>query len=184
MTFAFVNNCRREMAQLAVPESVATLDLIEDFFHNGLNWTRDTYKAENGARCLVGAANYVRVSQIDCAKHWLLQAIKERAPQLKTIEAYNDSRRSYEEVAGVIRRAKQLAQQAQLPAPRPVAALPAPVTGKNLPAVRASSASVPAVRDVTPPAPQRVGRYRPGLTAGVAVAAGFSAAVFAALLEE
>jgi hypothetical protein len=181
MTFKLMDNCRREMAQLAVPESVATLDYIEDFFHNGLNWTRDTYKAENGARCLVGAANYVRVSQIDCAKHWLLQAIQERAPQLKTIEAFNDdSRRSYEEVAAVIARAKQLAQQAQLPAPRPVAALPAPANDKRLPAVRASSGSVPAVRDVTPP-PQRFGRYRPGLAAG---AAAISFGVLAALFEE
>jgi hypothetical protein len=73
---AFFNNCRREMAKLAAPESVATLDYIEDFFQNGLNWTRDSYRADSGARCLVGAANYVRVSAIDGAKHWLLQAIQ------------------------------------------------------------------------------------------------------------
>ena len=54
---AFFENYRREMAQLAVPESVASIDYIEDFFQNGANWTRDTYKAANGARCLVGAAN-------------------------------------------------------------------------------------------------------------------------------
>jgi hypothetical protein len=180
MAFKLMDNCRREMAQLAVPESLATLEYVEDFFHNGLNWTRDTYKAENGARCLVGAANYVRVSQIDCAKHWLLQAIQECEPQLKSIEAFNDSRRSYEQVAAVIARAKELARQAQLPVARPVAALPAPVTRETLPAVRPSS-RVPAMRDVTPAPPQRVGRYRPGLAAG---AAAISLGVLAALFEE
>lgn len=179
MTFAFVNKCRHELAQLAVPESIATLDLIDDFFHNGLNWTRDTYKAVNGARCLVGAANYVKVSAIDCAKHWLLQAIQECEPQLKTIEAFNDSRRSYEQVAAVIGRAKELARQAQLPAPLPVAALPAPATAKFQPPARVASSSVPAVRAASPP--QRVGRYRPGLTATVGA---ITAGILAGLLEE
>jgi hypothetical protein len=113
----------------------------------------------------------VRVSAIDCAKHWLLQAIQECEPQLKTIEAFNDSRRSYEQVAAVIGRAKELARQAQLPAP---------VTGGTLPAVRPAS-PVPVMRDVTPPAPQRVGRYRPGLTAAAGV---ISVGILAALFEE
>ena len=177
MAFAFVENCRRQMAQLAVPESVDTLDYMEDFFHNGLNWARDTYNAENGARCLVGAANYVRVSKIDCAKHFILQAIQECEPQLKTIEAFNDSRRSYEQVAAVIGRARELARQAQLPAVRPVAALPAPASAEFLPLALAPSGSVPAVRDVTARPPQQAGGYRPGLTAA-------SAAILAGLFTE
>jgi hypothetical protein len=176
---AFFDNCRREMAQLAVPESVATIDHIEDFFQNGEFWTRDTYKAANGARCLVAAANVVKVSNIDSAKYWLLQAVHEREPQIKTIEQFNDSRRSYDEVLAVLDRARELARQSMLPAPRPVAALPAPVVvGEILPPVREVS-PVPAIRDVTPPA--RVGRYRPGLTAATAAA---TVAMLAALLQE
>ncbi len=174
----FFENCRREMAQLAVPESVATIDYIEDFFQNGANWTRDTYKAANGARCLAAAANVVRVSNIDGAKYWLMQAIQEREPQIKTIEQFNDSRLGYDEVAAVLARARELARQSFSPAPRPVAALPAPFAGEILPPVRAAS-PVPAIRDVTPPA--RVGRYRPGLTAAMGAA---TVAMLAALLEE
>jgi hypothetical protein len=176
---AFFENYRREMAQLAVPESVASIDYIEDFFQNGANWTRDTYKAANGARCLVAAANVVKVSKIDSAKYWLLQAVQEREPQLRTIEQFNDSRRSYDEVAAVLARARELARQSLLPAPGPVAAQAARLgAGEILPPVRAVS-PVPAIRDVTPPA--RVGRYRPGLTAGAAAA---TLGLLAALLEE
>jgi hypothetical protein len=175
----FFDNCRREMAQLAVPESVGTIEMITDFFQDGAMWTRDTYLAPNGARCLAAAANAVRVSNIDSAKYWLVQAIKEREPQLGTIEQFNDSRRSYDEVAAVLRRARELAEQSLLPAPRPVAALPAPVAGEILPPVGLAAPGSRAFRDVTPAA--RVGRYRPGLTAGAAVA---TAAILAAFLNE
>jgi hypothetical protein len=176
----FFDNVLRAKAQLTVPESVGTINMIEDFFQDGAMWTRDTYLAPNGARCLAAAANAVKVSHLDCAKYWVMEAINEREPQLTRIEDFNDSRRSYDEVKAVLVRARELAQQAMLPAPRPVrAALPAPITaGEILPPVREVS-PVPAIRAVTPA--DRVGRYRPGLTAAAAVA---TAAILAAFLEE
>jgi hypothetical protein len=175
----FFDNVLQAKARLTVPESVGTINMIEDFFQDGAMWTRDTYLAPNGARCLAAAANAVKVSHLDCAKFWLLEAIKEREPQLTRIEDFNDSRRSYDEVADVLIRARELAQQALLPAPRPVRALPAPIiAGEILPPVREVS-PVPAIREVTPA--DRVGRYRPGLTAAAAVA---TAAILAAFLQE
>jgi hypothetical protein len=141
---------RKARARLTGPESIATLDYMEDFLNGGMNWTQGVYNAANGARCLVSAADYARVSKIDDAKYWLRQAIAEREPHLRTIEEFNDSRQSFAEIEAVICRAKELARQAQLPAARPIAALPAPVTGEVLPPGR----PVPVMRDVTPRAPQ------------------------------
>ncbi len=59
----------------------------------------------------------MRISPVDDAKYWLRQAIAERAPDVATIEQFNDSRRSFDEIAAVIVRAKQLAVAARLPVP-------------------------------------------------------------------
>jgi hypothetical protein len=185
---SFFANMRAEIAQLTVPESVVTIDMITDFFQDGDMWVRDTYQAPNGARCLAAAASAVKVSHLDSAKFWLMKAINELEPQMTRIEDFNDSRRSYDEVKGVLVRAREMALEARmLPAPQPVRALPAPIYGEILPPVREGSnvpavrevAPVPAVREVSPA--DRVGRYRPGLTAAAAVA---TAGVLAAFLNE
>jgi len=124
----FFNSFHKHRARLSVPETVATLSEMETFFQNGANWTQNEYHAANGTKCLVGAADHVRISPVDDAKYWLRQAIAESAPEIKSIERFNDSRRSYGEVAAVIARAKQLAASALLPVPAPAApdALPWP----------------------------------------------------------
>ena len=106
---------RQERARHSVPESVATLDYMEDYLRGGENWTQGVYR-QGDARCLVGAAEYARVSTIDDAKHWLRLAIAERTGgAIATIEEFND-RQSFVEIAAVVDRAKQLAA-ANLPAP-------------------------------------------------------------------
>jgi len=131
----FFDSYRRRRVATTGPESLATLQYMEDYFQNGAHWTQHAYQRADGSRCLVGAAHYVSVSPIDDAKFWLLQAIAERAPGITTIEQFNDTRGSYTEIEAVIARAKQLAAEAQRPAlPAPVAeilpphrpALPAP----------------------------------------------------------
>src|SRR6185437_7348240 len=113
---SFFDNFRQARAGLTGAESVATLEYMEDFFHNGANWTQNTYHAPNGTKCLVAAADYARVSPVDDAKYWLRQAIAEREPGMRTIEEFNDTRHSYGEIAAVIQRAKQLAATAHVPA--------------------------------------------------------------------
>jgi hypothetical protein len=107
----------------STPESVGTLEHMDSYFSDEGNWTQSMYANANGARCLVGAANFVRVSPIDDAKHWVRLAIAEVAPGTRRIEDFNDSH-TFAEVKAVIARARQLALAAQaralLPAPAPV----------------------------------------------------------------
>lgn len=120
------NSFRQHRASLTGAESVDSLVYMEDYFRNGANWAQGVYHAQNGAKCMVGAADHVRVTCIDDAKHWLRQAIAERKTGATTIEQFNDASPSYEQVAAVIDRAKQLAKAARLlrlPAPEPVKAL-------------------------------------------------------------
>jgi hypothetical protein len=116
---------RQRRANLSTSESVATLTYMEDYLRGGENWAQDVYR-QGDARCLVGAAEYARVSSIDDAKHWLRQAIAERTGgQVATIEEFNDSQSSFGEIAAVVSRAKQLAT-ANLPAlVAPVEVIPA-----------------------------------------------------------
>jgi hypothetical protein len=124
----FIENYRLRRLELTGRESAETLELMQDYFQDGANWTQQMYENANGARCLVGAANHVRVSSVDDAKHWLRLAIAEIAPGVACIEDFNDTRRTYAEVAAVIERAKQLAAQSVARAlPPPAPALPAPV---------------------------------------------------------
>jgi hypothetical protein len=104
----FFDNCRAARATLTAPETIATLDHMEEFFNNGKNWKKGVYSAADGARCLVGAADYAKVSKVDDAKYWLRQAIAERSPNW-TIEQYNDNADDYSEIVAVIRRAKEMA---------------------------------------------------------------------------
>jgi len=119
----FFENYRQRRLELTGRESAETLGLMQDYFQDGANWTQQMYENANGARCLVGAANHVRVSSVDDAKHWLRLAIAEVAPGVACIEDFNDTRRTYDEVAAVIERARQLAAQSfarALPPPAPV----------------------------------------------------------------
>lgn len=138
----FANYAKRRL-ELTGGESAATLEHMQVYFQNGANWTQGMYENASGARCLVGAANHVRVSSIDDAKHWLRLAIAEIAPGVARIEDFNDTRRTYAEVAAVIGRARQLAAQSvarALPAPvAPVVEIlpperPAPVVTSPRPA--------------------------------------------------
>jgi len=151
---AFFENYRRAQAKLTTREAVATLDYMDESFQAGSKWAQGVYTAENGARCLVAAANHCKVSAIDSAKYWLMQAIKERMPHLKSIEQFNDQAKSFAEIAAVIRRARELASAAQLPAVKPVALLPPPQWAKQLPAPAGARETLPAVRPAAPrPAP-------------------------------
>jgi hypothetical protein len=93
---------------LTGPQSVETLTAMQGFFRGGAYWTQGDYHRSNGQKCLVGAADHVRASSVDTAKFWLEQAIAEKTGG-GGIEGFNDSRRSYSEIAEVVARARQLA---------------------------------------------------------------------------
>jgi hypothetical protein len=121
----FANYSKRRL-ELTGSESAATLEHMQVYFQDGANWTQGMYENASGARCLVGAANHVRVSSIDDAKHWLRLAIAEVMPGAARIEEFNDGCRTYAEVGAVIERARQLAaKNAALALPPPAPALPA-----------------------------------------------------------
>ena len=141
---SYFENYRQRRHALTGSESVATLDHMKSHFADGANWTQGMYENASGAHCLVGAANHVRISSIDDAKHWLRLAIAEVMPEARRIEDFND-RSTFAEVAAVIARARQLAAQSvarALPAP----ALPVPVA-EILPPVRQAA---PVSRNPTP----------------------------------
>lgn len=114
---SFFESWKKTRLSLTGAESIATLDAMEEFFQGGTNWTQGAYNRPDGTKCLVGAANHVRISRLDEAKHFLRAAIAERVPGLTEIEGFNDTRQSYGEISDVIARAKQLATARQLPAP-------------------------------------------------------------------
>jgi hypothetical protein len=146
---AFFEAYRQERAKLSTRESVETLSYIEEYFLDGKNWAQGVYQGAGNTRCLVGAAEHCRSCSIDDAKHWLRQAIAERTGgAIATIEEFNDSQ-SYEEVAAVISRAKQLALTTYSPAQLPVpVARVAPV--EIIPPVRSASPSWDASAPVIP----------------------------------
>ena len=143
-------NYRQRRLELTGGESAATLEYMQSYFQDATNWTQGMYENANGARCLVAAANHVRVSPIDDAKQYLRLAIAEVAPGVARIEDFNDTH-TYEEVAAVIERAKQLAVAAQR------RALPAPVA-EILPPQRQAPPPAPLV--LFNPRPVRVRRRR------------------------
>lgn len=146
----FIQNFRQRRLELTGDESAATLAHMQDYFQDGANWTQGMYANASGARCLVGAADHVRVSSLDDAKYWLRQAIAEVAPGVARIEEFNDTRRTYAEVAAVIERARQLAAQSA------ARALPAPVVEILPPPQPAPARS----RAVPVPVTRTVVRYR------------------------
>jgi hypothetical protein len=145
------NDYRERRAELTGRESFETLDNMDVFLADGANWTQQMYESTNGARCLVGAANHVRVSAVDDAKHWLRRAVAEVMPDAARIEDFND-RSTFAEVKAVIERAKQLAAQSvarALPAPAPVMEILPP-----------QQPAPPLSRAVTVPGARAVVRYR------------------------
>jgi hypothetical protein len=160
---------RQRLRNHTTRESMDTLAYMRDFFGNGANWTQGVYHGPDGRKCIVGAADHVRVSSLDNAKYWLLRAIAETAPGITSIEQFNDTRSDYAEVARVIARAEQLATAARLPAPSPVMpvrALPAPLPvleGEILPPVQPALPVPMPVYELRPaamrtPAPLPAGR--------------------------
>jgi hypothetical protein len=145
-------------------ESVATLDHMQEFFAGGGNWITDAYSDADGRRCLVGAANHVRVSSLDDAKTYLRQAIAEHEGRPMAIEAFNDSRSSYGEIEPILERAKELARAAQLPASVPQRALPAPTPVAQLLAPPGRAVPIPVLRQGSVPAvaPRPRGWFRTG----------------------
>jgi hypothetical protein len=95
---------------LTGPDSIETLTAMQGYFRGGAKWVQGVYHAADGRKCLVGAADHLRASSVDTAKFWLEKSIAEKTGGAITrIESFNDSRRSYSEIAEVIARAKQLA---------------------------------------------------------------------------
>jgi hypothetical protein len=130
---------RQRRREISGQESVATLDHMKDFFGDGQNWAQHVYQGTDGGRCLVAAANHVRVSSIDDAKHWLRQAIAEKTG-LTSIEQFNDKAGSFAEIQEILGRARELARAgaARVPAlvgevlPPVRAALPSPVANTSV----------------------------------------------------
>jgi hypothetical protein len=132
----FHKHYQERRADLTTSESIATLSAMKRFFGDGQNWTRWAWRRPDGSRCLLGAAHLMRQGPINDAQYWIQQAIDERAPVagMLGIAWFNDTRRSYGEIAGILDRAKELAArhheqlviERQLPAPAPMRQLPAP----------------------------------------------------------
>lgn len=154
----FFSNYNKRRLELTARESAETLEHMQHYFQDGANWTQGQYASASGARCLVGAADHVRVSSIDNAKHWLRVAIAEVAPGVTEIEHFNDTRDTFAEVGAVIERAKQLAAQSV------ARALPPPARAKPAPVVEILPPAAPVVAfSPRPPPPRARVRYRPSL---------------------
>jgi hypothetical protein len=114
-----------------------TLSAMERFFRrDGKRWARGTlHNPINGSKCLMGALTSVQASSgntswvpadaIGAAEYYLERAVRERGERgldgtgVMRIVEFNDSRRSFAEIAAVIARAKQLATADLQPSPVP-----------------------------------------------------------------
>ena len=104
-------------------QSMTILGMLEPFFDGGARWTRRTYCAPDGKRCLLGAIDHARSETgltDDRATEYLAGAINlwqlsKGLPPVGdtpsvTVIGFNDAiRRSYAEVAEVVTKAKELA---------------------------------------------------------------------------
>ncbi len=112
-----------------------TLTAMERYFQGGSGWGKgQLHDNRTGRKCLVGAVTSVRATssggaswvpseEIVVAQHYIEMAVREQrhgepAP-FGIIQSFNDTRHSYQEIAAVIERAKQLAAidhaQARIP---------------------------------------------------------------------
>jgi hypothetical protein len=165
----FGKSYRQRRLELTGQESAATLEHMQSYFEDGANWTKEMYTNATGARCLVSAANHVKSSPVDDAKHWIRQAIAEVAPGISRIEDFNDTRSTFADVAAVIERAKQLAAEsasrlALLP-PEPVIEILPPQRRSPPPFV--SKPPKPRAAPVAVPKPPRAERPRPSLASWI-----------------
>jgi hypothetical protein len=125
---------------VSVESVVATLSAMERYFQGGKRWGRGKlHNPLNGTKCLVGAVSSVQASSgnrswvpaaaIAAATYYVERAVRERGGRgmggmgFMVIEAFNDTRPSFHEIAAVIARAKEMAtaDARPLPAPPPVA---------------------------------------------------------------
>jgi hypothetical protein len=104
-------------------QSVIVLGMLEPFFDGGARWTRRTYCAPDGTRCLLGAIDHARCQTgliDDRATEYLAGAINLRQlskglPPLGdtpsvTVIGFNDAfGRRYSDVLDVVSAAKELA---------------------------------------------------------------------------
>jgi hypothetical protein len=101
-------------------QSALVLEAVEFFFEDGAKWSPRTFTSRDAARCLLGAIRFVR-QHIACAPdrapHYLVRAIHPARPDIlrsdpqPVIFRFNDAPgRTYDEVAAVVRKAKELAQ--------------------------------------------------------------------------
>lgn len=128
--------------KVTIESVVETLSAMERYFRGGERWIKGALSTRHG-KCLVGAVTSVRASNgsgswvpgeaIAAALSYIDQAVIEREGRggvfrkRMTIEAFNDSRPSFAEVAAVIARAKELARadfRRQLPPPSAVPQVP------------------------------------------------------------
>ena len=105
------------------------LFLAERSFAKGRAWAQGVYESGDG-RCLVGALRAMRTAHGisgDRSDELLRVAIAERqGVATRSIEDFNDSRRSYADVAAVLRRARQLAHHSAAVQHKEQTALPPP----------------------------------------------------------
>jgi hypothetical protein len=104
-------------------KTVRMLDLMEEFFDSGKNWTKGVLRAWDGRLCLVGAVWDARKSSGisgDRTEYYLHRAVRERlkgpigVPRRyeQVVMYYNDRCDGYEDIAALIRRARELAREA------------------------------------------------------------------------
>jgi hypothetical protein len=96
------------------------IDAMPRYFRGGHGWGQFMlHNPLNGRKCLMGAVSAVRASdgnsswvpseEIAVATEFILRAVREHG--FAAIEDFNDTRRSYRQIAAVMERAKQLAMQ-------------------------------------------------------------------------
>jgi hypothetical protein len=103
-------NQERRMRADDLNEAVQMLDLLLEFFADGVHWTRGAYNDGHGRRCLIGALDYLcreHHASSDAAICFLQEAMPRRSFGLVY---FNDRRcRSFAELRSVIIRARALA---------------------------------------------------------------------------
>ena len=121
MPFDGTTPAQPQLAQIAAAQSALVLGVVEVSFRDGAKWARGTYNTLDGRRCLLEAVQFARRQigvQFDRAPDYLARAIRLRRGwgdrylgTEGTVLAFNDARRrSWRQIAAVIRKAKALAE--------------------------------------------------------------------------
>jgi hypothetical protein len=155
MPFDGTTPAKPQLAQISAAQSALVLDVVEVSFRDGAKWARGTYSTLDGRRCLLEAVQVARRqigAQFDRAPDYLARAIRLRRGYGDlylgtegTVLAFNDARRrSWRQIAAVIRKAKALAEadaQHLPPADRHFAIL-CEMAAETLPPARRADASL------------------------------------------